>query len=171
MKKLFNLLYYGGLSHKHQKIIYEDIEESNRKSVIAYSSITLAAFIAMTLFASLSQNAVSKNKMFYACGTLVMTVMLVMNLYIAKKYRKIIHITAYLFMAFIFAIGILLAVSSKDDVTASYMVFLFVAPLLFTLKPLYVIFLIIGSDLFYIFYMHQIQAPELFQKNICPSIV
>lgn len=171
MPKIADYLFYRSLSSKYQNPIYNDIQESNRRSVIAYASISSLAFMAMFLFATLDQNAVSKNKLFYVIGTLVMLGLLLLNRFIAKKHPVVIHISAYLFVAVMFAIGIMLAVSSKEDVTASYMVFLFVTPLLFTLRPLNVIVIIIISDIFYILIMHRIQAPELFQKNIVNAVI
>lgn len=171
MSKIIDYLYYGNLSSKNQEKVYHDIQESNRRSVIAYSAISGIAFMAMFLFAALNQNAVSKNKAFYVIGTLVMLGLLLLNRFIAQKHPSIIHVSAYLFVAAIFAIGIMLAVSSKEDVTASYMVFLFVAPLLFTLRPLNIIVIIIISDIAYILIMHRIQTPELFQKNIVNAVI
>lgn len=171
MKKVIDFLYYGGISKKYGDQIVLDIQDANRKSIIIYSAISVVAFVAMTIFSSMSQNAVSKNRSFYVLGAILMAFLLVLNISVAKKARAIIRWTAYLFVISLLAIGILLAVSSKDDVTASYMVFLFVAPLLFTLRPLFVIGIIIGMDLLYIFYMHRIQIPELYQKNIVNAVI
>lgn len=171
MNKIIDFLYYSSISRKNQKSVYRDIQAANRRSVIIYSTICLVAFIGMALYASLSYNAVSRNKMFYIFGALFMAVMILLNVYVARKFPVIIHISAYFFVIVILAIGILLAASGKDDVTASYMVFLFVAPLLFILRPLNVSGLIILCDLVYIFYMHRIQAPVVFAKNIVNAVI
>ncbi len=169
--KIFEFFYYGGLSEKYRVNISTEIDEANRRSVIVYSAISMVAFIAMTLISLSEKSAVSKNWSFYVAGTIIMAVMLALNLHVAKNDRRITRMSAYLFVITLLAIGILLAVSSKDDVTASYMVFLFVAPLLFTLRPGSISLIIIGSDLLYMICMYRIQIPELFQKNIVNAVV
>lgn len=171
MAKLFNILYHGELSPKYQVRVFQEIQEANRKSVISYASISMIAFIAMALYATLGENAVSMNKQLYIIGALLMAFMLVSNLFLTIRYRKLIHLTCYLFVAALMGIGILLAINSKADVTASYMVFLFVAPLLFTLRPLNVILIIIGSDLVYLFCMYKVQTTELFHINLINAVI
>lgn len=94
-----------------------------------------------------------------------------MNLTAAKKRPVFVQLSAYTFVIVLLGIGIMLAAAAKEDVTASYMVFLFVAPLLFTMRPLYIDLVIVASDIAYILLMMQIQTPDVFQKNIVNACI
>lgn len=171
MKRVIELLFYGGISPQRMREVIPDIDESNRKSVITYSIIALAAFIGVELYAMLGNNPATRNIPFYTIGALVMALLLVLNMTIAKKWKHVTRASTYLFTMVLMGIGILISASSRDEVTATYMVLMFVAPLLFTIRPLYIDIIILVSDVCYILLMRQIQAPELFQTDMVNAII
>lgn len=132
LQKCRRLLLYGGLEREQYKRISPNINEANRKSVVMLS---VACLIVLALRLCLRYATVpTSNRIVFCCGMVLFGLLAVLNTKVKKQW--LIHLSAYLFIAFYLAIGILMAIGpeSIQERTTLYLVFITVAPLLFALN-------------------------------------
>lgn len=164
-RKIHNILFYGGISKDKYARIKDDVFNYNRKCILLYSIFIGCFFILLTIITSLSESVIAKNRDMYLTGSITYVLMFFLNKFFANKHHIILDISKYLALISIFAFGIVLAVNSYYDVTATYMVLLFAVPLVLMIRPFTIIAIILVSNIIYISFMYKLEPTELFLKN------
>ena len=168
---IMNLLLYGGVTKEQYDILKRDIDNYNRKNLIIYSILGIVFCGALIIVTSLLNSAITKNRMLYVIGAVVFLAILTMSSFFSKKTSVFLNISKYMFMILTFGMGILLAVNSYYDISASYMVLLFAIPPLFLMKPIVSASMIILTDIVYLIIMRKLQTPDLFSKDFINAVV
>lgn len=165
MKRLYNLLMYGGLDLQEFRRIEPELHENNR---INLSTFTVLAAVAMTIMSisAFLVPSLAMNRYAYI-GSAVMCICLWAATFAAKKKSWIIYVGIYLFLALLFTFGIILGtVTEPDELTVSFLVLLFVAPLLFTDSPLRMDAAIFLGAMAYSVCARFTQSSERFRMNM-----
>lgn len=89
----------------------------------------------------------------------------------SKRHKEVVYISKYILAISLFLIGIVLAVNSYYDVSASYMVFLFIVPLIMLIRPIVMNSFIIAASCIYLFLMYKLEDTVLFSKNCTNAII
>lgn len=171
LRKIHDLLFFGGISKKNYMLIKEDVNNYNRKSLILYSALAMVALLFLYVFTIYLGSVIAKNRYIYLFGFIVLTVVFLLNVFVSHKCTLILDITKYFFVVAFFAIGIVISTNSYYDVSATYMVLLFVVPLLLLLRPVCLAFFIVLTNVIYLLIMHNLEEPVLFSKNLVNAIL
>ncbi len=161
MNKFFQrvkqLLLYGGLEKKQYEMISSEIDSANRKSIIILSS---ACLIVYALRLCLTYSAVPElNRVVFLNAILLFGILAVSNV-VVKDNQRFVHISAYLFMAFYLAIGIISAIgpASIHERTTLYLVFVVVAPMLYALNAVELTAIIAPAEIIYLILIAKFQS-------------
>lgn len=161
MNKFFQrvkqLLLYGGLEKKQYEMISSEIDSANRKSIIILSS---ACLIVYALRLCLTYSAVPElNRVVFLNAILLFGILAVSNV-VVQDNQRFVHISAYLFMAFYLVIGIISAIgpASIHERTTLYLVFVVVAPMLYTLNAVELTAIIAPAEIIYLILIAKFQS-------------
>lgn len=161
MNKFFQrvkqLLLYGGLEKEQYKMISSEIDSANRKSIIILSS---ACLIVYALRLCLTYSVVPElNRVVFLNAILLFGILAVGNV-VVQDNQRFVHISAYLFMAFYLAVGIISAIgpASIHERTTLYLVFVVVAPMLYALNAVELTAVIAPAEIIYLLLIAKFQS-------------
>lgn len=139
MSYILNLLLYGGVGKAEYDNVQPEINASNRAALRVFSVIALA-FLAVMVFVSFGSDNITPLRYFYIGAACAMLLPLVYAVNLYKKYPKLLYLAIYLFMAILYAFGIVIGVvTASDQLTVSFIAFLLTIPLCFTDRPVHII--------------------------------
>ena len=136
-------LFYAGLSREEYKLIQNDLQEENRKSLLTFSAITIV-FLLIMFFVSFVSEDVEANRWVYLSVMIVTATMLGVAYF--NKYGNYIVLLwdIYAFVILLFLFGIILGtVTRPDEQTVTFVALLLTVPLLFTDRPIRMIICIL----------------------------
>lgn len=153
MKKWLNkfrqIMLYGGLKKEQYRMISKDIDEANRKSVVVLSTACMLIYLLrMNIF---NANIPTINRILFLTAILVSGGIALVNSRVKGKGR-LIHFSAYLFMAVYIGVGIISSVGegSIHERTTLYLVFIVSAPMMFALNAIEIALVIIPAEVIYL---------------------
>ena len=129
-------LLYAGVSQEEYKLIRKDVHEENRKSLLAFSAISIV-FLLIMFFVSFVSEDVEDNRWVYLVVMIVAVIMFAAA-YINKygNYAALL-VDIYAFVMLLFAFGIVLGtITRPDEQTVTFVALLLTVPLLFTDRPI-----------------------------------
>lgn len=150
LEKIKNLLLYGGLTKTEFKNIEKDLVSLNRKNLRTFSAVA-GAFLAILFLMSNIYSSLFSNQLFY-----LETFIGVLAIYIVSSIKKLDFsssslISVYAFLGIIFSFGISLGMTDSNEVSATFIALVMVAPLLFYDRPLRVnVFILYFTAMFII---------------------
>lgn len=165
MHWLINTLLYAGENQESYNRIKTELKESNRRSLLVFSAI---AFFAMGIMyiSSFVDPGVKMNRTAYFLSAVVCLLLCGAALF-AKRMPGLIYAGIYGFLAVLYGFGIALGTFIEpNEMTVSFMILLFVAPLLFTDRPLRMSAAILVGIGAYTAAARMTQQEELFRKNM-----
>lgn len=153
MKKWLNkfrqIMLYGGLEKEQYRMISKDIDEANRKSVVVLSTACMLIYLLrMNIF---NANIPTINRILFLTAILASGGIALVNSRVKGKGR-LIHFSAYLFMAVYIGVGIISSVGegSIHERTTLYLVFIVSAPMMFALNAIEIALVIIPAEIIYL---------------------
>lgn len=155
--KLTKLMLYGGLEKDQYHMISSGIDESNRKTIVIFSaSCVLVYGIRLSMF---FLEVPYINKIIFLTGVLLFGILAILN-YFLRNSRKLVHISAYLFMAIYLGVGIMSSIGagSIHERTTLYLVFVTIAPMIFALNAVELSAVVIPAELIYLFMIGKYQS-------------
>lgn len=133
---LWSELLYSGMSQEEYELIQEDIQDENRKSLMTFSTITVA-FLLIMFFLSFVSEDVEANRWVYLSVMLVSAVMFGTAYISGHRSAAVLLADMYAFVALLFFFGIVLGtVTRPDEQTVTFVALLLTVPLLFTDRPI-----------------------------------
>ena len=134
-QRIKRFLYYGGLEQSRYHNLTEQIIDGNRRNLLAFSIICCVAMSAMTVLSFIMTSLLAMHRAYLTCAV-AMLIMAVLAGGPCKKNRTLVLPCAYLFIFGVLAFGIALGTFiNPDQLSVSFIVMLFAAPLLFTDSP------------------------------------
>lgn len=58
IKKLRNILYYGGLSKENYRMVKDDVNNFNRRSLIVFFYFGFIVFVSLLIFTSIAKDSI-----------------------------------------------------------------------------------------------------------------
>ena len=170
LTKFKNLMLYGGLSREDFHSIREDLERTNRGSVLTFSVILAVTFVTMTLMAILNVANTHETGITYPVCALIFLVILLLNR--LTDNRTVTYVSLALFLVALPAFGIYMAtVLGADQRTTLFLVFQIVLPLLFCLRPILMTIILIAAQLVYHVVIVQMQSGQMLSVNLLNTYV
>ena len=133
-------LFYAGMSQEEYKIIRNDVQEENRKSLMTFSAITVV-FLLIMFYVSFVSEDVEANRCVYLFVMIVAAIMFAVAYLNKHGNYVILLVDIYAFVILLFSFGIVLGtVTRPDEQTVTFVALLLTVPLLFTDRPIRMVF-------------------------------
>ncbi len=155
-KKAKQTVLYGGLEKEQYQTISPAINEANRKSIVILSA-ACALIYAVRLCLSYSEVPYT-NKVVFIAAIFMFGILAAANTAVRNK-RWLVHVSAYLFMAFYLGVGILSSIGegSIQERTTLYLVFVVAAPMLYALSAVELAAVVVPAEILYLFLIGKFQ--------------
>lgn len=128
-------LFHAGMSQEEYKLILNDVQEENRKSLLTFSSITIV-FLLIMFFVSFVSEDVEANRWVYLFVMIVTAIMFAVAYLNKHGNYSVLLVDIYAFVILLFSFGIVLGtVTRPDEQTVTFVALLLTVPLLFTDRP------------------------------------
>lgn len=149
---------------EYEKAKYVAREENNRNLKI-FSIIGFFIFVAVTIVSFF--NPVLDTAIAYYISAGLMAVCIILSFFVCPKHPSIMRPVIYLFMGTYLAYGILQGtIFNPDDLTVSFIVWMFTVAFFFTERPIFANSAIVISVIVYIVLAKLNQTEEMFSQNI-----
>lgn len=143
-------LFYAGMSQEEYKLIRNDVQEENRKSLLTFSAITVVFLFIMFCVSFVSED-VEANRSVYLFVMIVTAVMFAVAYLNKHGNYVILLVDIYAFVILLFSFGIVLGtVTRPDEQTVTFVALLLTVPLLFTDRPVRMVICIFIGIIFFI---------------------
>ena len=170
-KKIKKTFLYGGLEREQYKDVSTDIDESNRRSIIALS-VTAILIMGMRLLLTYSE-VPHINKVVFMTAIMLFAFLAIINKLITKN-TYVVHCSAYLFILVYLLVGIISSVGegSLQERTTLYLAFVMSAPMFFALNSVELSAVVIPSELLYLYLIGKYQsAYAVYATNVGNSVI
>lgn len=165
MYQLKKLLFFANMDNSSFSRIQDEIRQSNRLNLQTFSGIASIALLLMFI-SSFFVESLSMNRTAYLAAMLVCLVLLGLA-HAGRRIPQLVYVGVYCFLGLLFAFGIVLGtVTQPFELTVSFIVLLFVVPLLFTDIPIRMITAILIGIFVYLPAAYVTQTAEMFGKNL-----
>lgn len=135
MKNFWKIFWYAGIEPEDFEACRAEIAQDNRKKLHIYLMIAIG-FLFVCLCLSGGVAVLRGNTMFYAGGFLVMVGLMGVDLVFPEKNGLLLTWLMYALAGALYAVGILVALSSPEQPSVSFVAFSLAIPLLFTMTPI-----------------------------------
>ena len=154
-EKIKRLLLYGGLERSQYRMISREIDEANRRSVVVLSVACLAFFCARMIGYSTMPHS---NRILFPAAVALFGWLALWNTHARRPW--VVHLSAYLFLAFYLGTGILSAIGSGSvrERTTLYLVFVTVGPMLYALNALELMAIVAPAECVFLVLIHKYQS-------------
>ena len=155
LEKAKRLLLYGGLEQSQYRMISREIDEANRRSVVVLSIACLVFFCVRMLGYSTIPHS---NRILFHAAVALFWGLALWNHYVRRPW--VVHLSAYLFLAFYLGTGILSSIGSGSvqERTTLYLVFVAVGPMLYALNALELMAIIVPAECVFLALIHKYQS-------------
>ena len=146
---LKRLLFYGGLEKDAYCLIADEINESNRKSIVIISTACMLIYLArLCVF---FERIPRVNQIAFSLAVVLFGALALVNR-LVRGSNTVVHISAHLFLMIYLGIGIAAAVNpdSVQQRTTLYLVFVAAAPMLFALNAVELASIIVPAEIVYL---------------------
>lgn len=171
IKSFQNLMLYGGLTKEEYRECLPEINESNRRSVYRFSVLGITIFVVAFLL-SFASEPMKENRGIYLVAICVLSGLLAANI-LAKDSVGITNFNVYAYTGIMYLAGIYIGtITGLNELAVTFMVLLFVVPLLFITRPIYCSMFIIGADLFFVLLLHILhEDADVMGKNEANAVI
>lgn len=154
---LKRLLLYGGLEKENYQQISPEIDEFNRKNLVIISG-ACAAVYALRLCVTYTRVPYT-NKILFITAVILFTLIALINCGRVGG-KRMIHLSAYLFMAAYLSIGLFSAVGadSVQERTTLYLVFVTAVPMMFALNAVELSAVVLPAEILYLLLIARYQS-------------
>lgn len=165
MHKLKRLFFYANTDLESLRRLKPELIESNRVNLRTFTGIAFCAMLIMFIL-SFTEATLAPNRGAYGFSALA-SLLLFCVAFVGKKHSALVLVSVYIFTEMLFAFGIALGTFIRpNEMTVSFVILLFVVPLLFTDVPLRMGAAIALGILLYLPAAYITQDPLMFKMNI-----
>ncbi len=154
---LKKLLFYGGLEKDAYRLIADEINESNRKSIVIIS--TACALVYLARLCIFFDRIPRTNQIVFSLSVVLFGTLALVNWRVRGSNRTV-HTSAHLFLMIYLGIGIAAAVNPDivQERTTLYLVFVGAAPMLFALNAVELASIIVPAEIIYLLVIAHFQS-------------
>jgi len=169
MRKIKNLLLFGGLDKESYNVIRTRISEDNKKTVALFTIISAFFFFSVAIITIITNMSLSAD--IYLCATVLFVLMFLLNIFCHKKFPKISNVFAILYSLVLLSSGVIIAYNQSNERTTLLLPLFLMASLAFCYRPIYLVVLSVGVEAVYLIIMKQVQNDSLFFINSVNTII
>lgn len=137
---LKNYLFRAGLTPEEYKMIEKDMEKANRQNLMAFSVIASVFLLIMFILSFFSADA-EVNRWIYLFSMIITLIILTFSIFLCDSHPVLLYTCIYLFAGILFIFGIILGtITGPDEQAVTFIALLLTVPLLFTDRPVRMIF-------------------------------
>lgn len=130
------VLLYGGMSQEESNLIWNDVQEENRKSLLSFSAMAFV-FLLIMFFISFVSEYVEANRLVYLSAMILTAIIFAVAFLNKQGNSAILDLDIYAFVILLFSFGIILGtITRPDEQTVTFVALLLTVPLLFTDRPI-----------------------------------
>ena len=170
MNDFWKMLRYSGVELEDFEACREEIAQDNRKKLHIYLIIAIA-FLFLCLCLSGGVAELRGNTMYYAGGFLIMIGLAAVDLMFPEKNGMLLTWLMYALAGALYAIGILVALSSPEQPSVSFVAFSLAIPLLFTMTPIQHIANVVFFDVLFILLAVQLESGRAMTLDIIDTVI
>lgn len=134
MGKFQKLLFYAGIEPEDYAEVQPEILQDNRKKLRIYLAIACFFLLVVTILAGIVE-PLRANGLLYGVGFAICLVLLALEMAFPEQNGLFLKWLMYAFAALLYALGIVVALHSPQDLSVSFVAFLLAVPLLFVMPP------------------------------------
>lgn len=158
MKKL---MLYGGIEAESYKEIVNNIKEENRKCLRMYTALCSFVFLGLCAVSFFSEIGYV-NRVIYLIAFIMTTLI---HMALTLKSKRIV-LLEYLFIFIMYGFGISLSVNNPDTPTITFIILLFVVPLVFTDIPIRIVSTMLLAIIVYLIVAIPVMPDEFMAFNM-----
>ena len=170
MSNLHKMLFYAGLEPEEYQDCQPDIRSDNRKKLRVYLSIA-SAFLFAIICLSGGVQVLRVNSLYYWSAFLVCLALLAVEMMFPDHNDLLLKWLMYAFAALLYALGILIMLTSPEELSVSFIAFLMAVPLLFVMPPILHISNILFFVTVFILLVAHIETGRIAAIDIIDSVV
>lgn len=174
IEKLYSLLFYASAEPEDLKSCRAEIQQSNKKKLISYLSISCVFLFALALLSLMliGREVLWRNHFAYGIGLAVCIGLLLVAKVFPDKNGWLLTWEMYAFEAAIYVLGIYIGVvSTTDQPATSFLAFLLAVPLVFIMRPIQRILNIIVFDIAFMVCARIFDEPRIVSMDIINGVV
>ena len=169
MGKLKRILFFGGIDKEVFDIIHSRVSEDNKKAVSYFSALTAICLLFTAVLAVTTDWQVPAG--IYLVLTAVFVVVLILNFFLYKKNPQIGNIFAVLISVSMLAFGIYMAYTQSTERTTLILPIFILVALAFCYRPVYLIAILVLSEIAYLIAMSRVESGSLFITNVGNTVI
>lgn len=165
MRKLKKILFYADMAPESFQSIRASLQQRNRRNLRVFTGLACSAMLLIYIL-SFFAPILEPNRSTYGISAVILLLLCCVS-QLCFKIPELIYPGVYAFLGLLFGFGIVLGtLVEPDEMTVSFVILMFVAPLLFTDVPLRMCTAILAGSLTYLFYAWQTQSSYYFFRNL-----
>ncbi|MCQ2505018.1 MAG: GGDEF domain-containing protein [Saccharofermentans sp.] len=169
LERFKKIILYAGLDKEEFEGARPDFVRLNYANLRVFASISILYLIG--LLVSTYKNSIAMiNQEVYMFGLIICTIILILSFISTFKKTNLVYVLVYLFLATVLAVGIQLGLSQPDQLSATFLIFLMTAPLLFYDKPYRIGILLILFDIIFIFTSKAVKTSVASQTDLLNGV-
>ena len=167
LNKFINMILYMGLEKEQYNTIQSEIDNSNRRNVIAFSNVGAVFLLMLTFAAALPGSTMRPNLGIYGAAAVLMCLIFAANRFWGSRSKMITWFSVLFFLLVLLGLGIYLAVVvSPGERTATYLGLLMAVSCVFCVAPLNYAFVICAVNLTLGILLRRVQTGDLLRENL-----
>lgn len=171
MKKIVNLLVYGGLPKKTPDNLVNQINHSNCISILTFSTLTTIILLIMTGL-TFGVESIQGIRLTYILFLIPTIIMMLVTWFKGRKHPKVTNVIIYVFVAVLLGLGIMIStIGSPNETTATYIALLLTVPQLFTGKVYRMHLVTILMDIIFIYCVLTYKVPATWTSDIINACI
>ena len=165
-QKLLDLVLYAGLKKEYFTNILPEMRESTRRSLSVFTLLVAAATTILAAASFFLDNLVT-NRCYYFYVAVFTLLLYLLAQTVMKRHPAFVNVGLYLFMAVLYAFGIVMGTFvAPDQMTVSFIVLLFAVPLIFSDRPLNMGLANLLAIVIYVICAKNTQSTQMFTYNM-----
>lgn len=170
MSNFWKTLRYAGVEPEDFEACREEIAQDNRKKLHIYLLIA-AGFLFLCICLSGGVAVLRGNTAYYTGGFLIILFLAAVALMFPEKNGLLLTWLMYALAGALYAIGILVALSSPEQPSVSFVAFSLAVPLLFTMTPLQHIGNVLFFDVVFILLAVHVESGQAMTLDIIDTVI
>ena len=169
-KKIRDIICYAGVEKEKYNSVKKEIDDGNQIVASIVALVIAIALIGMTI-ASYFTSTIANNRTLYSSAAVVMSLVAIVVYFFGKGRPIIIYGGIYIIIGIMYAFDIVLAtVLNPTQMSVSFIVILFAAPLIFTDMPIRVALSTLAAVIVFSFFGQRTQS-EFIYTNKMASVI
>ncbi len=169
MNRAKKILLYGGLEPQDYRDCQPEIGEDNHNKVRVYLNMAAGLLFAATCLSG-GMSVLREKSMFYGAAFMVCAALRMVDMVFADKKGLYLQWMMYAFAAVLYALGIVSAATSPEELSVSFIAFTLAVPLLFVMPPIHHIANVIFFDAIFIVLMTVFESGRTMTVDIVNAV-